>query len=174
MDTIIEPTLSMLSRTPGLLRGLVEGLPQELLRESETPQSCSAMDVAAHLLHSDLVNWGPRLNTLMAHGSARPFEVFDRFGHFELSRGKAVEQLLAEFDRARDANLDSLRSLHLSREDLDRKGLHPEFGEVTLAQLLASWVVHDLNHLRQIIEVLARQRTGQVGPWRAFLAILDG
>ncbi len=169
----IGPTLAILERTPAVLHALLDGWPETELHHSHDSEAWTVVDVVAHLLHSELVNWWPRLQILMAHGPGRPFDLFDRFGHYELSRGKQSGELLAEFDQARQASLEKILGLNLSYEDLQREGRHPEFGAVTLAQLLSSWVVHDLNHLRQIFETLARQRTDLVGPWRAFLAILD-
>lgn len=162
----------MLARTPRVLDTLLAGLPPEWLHRDDGPGTWSAYDIVGHLLHGEETDWLPRTRTILEHGAARPFEAFDR----EAMLGREPESaaaLLARFQAARLAGLDELSSLELTAGDMDRRGLHPDLGEVTLGQLLATWVAHDLAHLGQVGEVLARHYRDDVGPWRAYLPALD-
>lgn len=163
---------SMLARTPKTLDTLLAGLPPEALHRNDGPGTWSAYDIVGHLLHGETTNWLPRARMIMQHGTGRPFEPFDR----EAMLGRDPEPaavLLARFQAARLASLEELSSLDLTAGDMNRRGLHPDMGEVTLGQLLATWVAHDLTHVAQVGEVLARAYREDVGPWRAYLPALD-
>lgn len=131
----------------------------------------TAKDVVGHLISAELSNWIPRIETLLEHGTRRPFGAFDRFAHVERDAGATLPELVARFAELRAGNLARLREL-VSEADLDRPGLHPEFGEVRLSQLLAAWTVHDLDHAQQVFSALAASQDVAVGPWKAFLGIL--
>jgi hypothetical protein len=73
----------------------------------------------------------------------------------------------------RQANIDALRSWNLTEHHFALTGEHPELGTVTLRQLLATWVAHDLGHLAQTSRVMAKRYRDAVGPWRQYLPILD-
>lgn len=168
----MEQSVPVLERTPATLRALLAGLPAEWLQANEGPGTWSPYDVVGHLLHGERANWIPRVEHLLAHGAAQPFPPFDREAMFEASQGQSLADLLDEFAAARTASLARLDALALAAADLERRGRHPQFGEVTLGQLLATWVVHDLTHLSQIVRVLAHQHADAVGPWRAYLSVL--
>ncbi|MCI0686562.1 MAG: DinB family protein [Sporichthyaceae bacterium] len=163
---------AMLARTPKTLETLLTGLPPEWVHRNDGPGTWSAYEILGHLLHGEATNWLPRARMILEHGADRPFEPFDRLAMLTWERGP-VDALLTRFTEARRASLDELSSHDLSASDLDRRGRHPEFGEVTLGQMLATWVVHDLTHLAQVGEVLARRYRDDVGPWRAYLPALD-
>lgn len=169
----LELALSVLQRTAGALRVLLRDLPQELERGNEGGDSWSPYDILGHLIHGERTDWIPRMRMIIEHGASRPFEPFDRFAQFEESRGKSVEDLLEEFEDLRSENLALLEGFGLQEEDLDRTGLHPELGVVSLGELLSTWAVHDLGHIAQMARVMARQLEDRVGPWRAYLPILS-
>lgn len=118
-------------------------------------------------------DWVPRARIILEHGDSRPFVPFDRFAQFEKSKGQSLDDLLSEFAQARNQNLEVLRAMGFTRDQLELRGMHPELGPVTLGQLLATWVVYDLNHVAQIAEVMAKAYDSAVGPWKAYLPILD-
>jgi hypothetical protein len=163
---------AMLARTPATLDALLTGLPTEWLHRNDGPGTWSAYDIVGHLTHADVTDHLPRTRMILEFGSDRPFEPFDREGMLREER-VPVETLLARFRSARIAGLAELGSLGLTDADLDRHGRHPEFGEVTLGQLFATWVAHDLTHVGQVGEVLARHYRDEVGPWRTYLPALD-
>lgn len=163
---------AMLARTPRVLRALMAGLPVEWLHRTDGPGTWSAYDIAGHLLNGDYDNWLPRLTMIVEHGTGRTFVPFDRVAMLGWER-EPVEALLGRFEEARKGSLEGLRGLGLSNDDLGRRGAHPEFGEVTAEQVLSTWVAHDLTHLAQIGEVLARRYREDVGPYRAYLPALD-
>jgi uncharacterized damage-inducible protein DinB len=173
MDFQYEQAVEMLRRTPATLAALLRGLPEAWITGAEGPDTWSAYDVVGHLLYADETNWMERARTIREQGGQRPFGPFNRAAMFERSQGRSLDELLAAFAQTRAANLAALDAWHLTPEDLSRTGTHPTLGTVTLSQLLASWVVHDLNHMGQIVEVMARQYGEAVGPWSAFLAILQ-
>jgi len=171
---VIEEAVAILSRTPSTLDALVRGLPDGWVAANEGGDTWSAFDVIGHLIHGERTDWMPRARIILEDGDTRPFEKFDRLAQFAESEGRTLPSLLDEFARLRDANLRDLASLPLTEADLDRRGRHPELGVVTLRQLLATWVAHDLDHVMQVSRVLARQYSDEVGPWRAYLRIISG
>jgi hypothetical protein len=172
MDFDLDEGMAVLARTPATLRALFEGLPRGWVEGNEGPETWSAFDVLGHLIHGERTDWIARTRILLEHGTEKPFDPFDRFAHFEASKGKSIDDLLEEFAGLRERNLETLRDMNLSAEDLDKEGMHPELGAVTLRELLATWVTHDLGHLAQISRAMAKQYGDQVGPWGAYLPIL--
>jgi hypothetical protein len=173
MQFELPKAVPVLERTPRVLRELLEGLPEEWTAATEGPETWSPFDVVGHLIHGERTDWLPRAEIILRDGESRAFPVFDRFAMFEASRGRTLAQLLDTFDELRRANLDRLRELDLSPDDLRRTGRHPELGTVTLAQHLATWVAHDLSHIGQIVRVMGRAYTEAVGPWRVYLPMLE-
>lgn len=172
MDFEYEQAVEVLRRTPASLAALLRGLPAAWITSAEGADTWSAYDVVGHLLHGEETDWIPRARIILEQGEGRPFDAFDRTAMFEQYKGFSLDQLLAAFERARAQNLATLDEWRITPEQLARTGTHPALGAVTLSQLLAAWVVHDLNHIGQIVEVLAHQYAGAVGPWREYLAIL--
>ena len=173
MDFALEDAIPVLRRTPAVLRAMLWDLPEPWIRGTEGPETWSPFDVVGHLIHGERTDWITRTEILLEHGETRAFTPFDRFAQFEASRGKSLPELLNTFAELRAANLARLESLGLVPEDLDRRGRHPELGLCTLGELLATWVAHDLSHIAQIARVMGKQYTAAVGPWRAYLPMLE-
>jgi hypothetical protein len=169
---VMEEGVAILSRTPATLDALLRGLPEAWVAAHEGGQTWSPFEVVGHLINADRTNWIPRARIILEHGESRGFDSFDRLAQFAQSAGKTLPDLVDEFAAVRQQSLRELASLHLTNTDLDRRGRHPDLGVVTLRQLLATWVVHDLDHLVQISRVLARQYADEVGPWRAYLRVV--
>jgi uncharacterized damage-inducible protein DinB len=163
---------ALLERTPRVVGALLAGLPDAWLSEPDVPGGWTARDVLGHLISAELDDWIPRAEIILREGTDRPFEPFDRFAHVERDRDVPLDALLERFARLREQNLLRLRALVQDEADLDRQGLHPELGGVTLRQLLATWAVHDLDHVAQVYASLAASHDADVGPWRAYLGIL--
>ena len=170
----LEEAIPILERTPRTLDAMLRGLPDAWLRCNEGEDTFSPFDVVGHLIHGEKTDWMPRARMILETGDARPFEPFDRFAQNEASRGKTLDELLDEFSRLRAANIAALKALELAPSDLERRGKHPKLGSVTMRQLLATWVTHDLDHVIQIARVIGRQYTDEVGPWTAHLRIISG
>jgi DinB superfamily len=164
--------LDVLERTPATFRALLDGLPEAWTAPNEGPDTFSAFDNLGHLIHGERTDWIPRARIILAQGPNRRFEPYDRFAQYHESRGKSVAELLTEFARLRAENLTALRGWQLSDAELALEGEHPELGTVTLRQLLATWVAHDLGHVAQTARVMAKQYREAVGPWRAYLPVL--
>ncbi len=156
-----------------MLRALLADLPAPWVSATEGEETWSAFDVVGHLIHGERVDWIPRAELILSRDEAATFVPFDRFAQFEASRGLTLAELLDTFAELRSANLVRLRQLAPMPADLGRRGRHPEFGLVTLGQHLATWVAHDLSHVGQIVRVMARRYTSAVGPWRAYLPLLE-
>jgi hypothetical protein len=171
---VMEEAVAVLSRTPATLDALLRGLPDGWIQAHEGGESWSPYDVVGHLIHGEEADWIPRVRIIMEHGEARPFEKFNRLAQFEASAQRSLAELLDEFAVLRRASLRDLGSLEIKDADLDRTGTHPAFGRVTLRQLLATWVAHDLDHVIQIARVIGQQYSDEVGPWRAYLRIISG
>ena len=172
MQFAIDDALTMLGRTPELLRVWLADLPDAWLDADEGPDTFSPREVIGHLVHGEHTDWIPRMERILEHGETKPFDPYDRFAQRRLYGDWPASRLLAEFASRRAANLDTVRKVRLESTQLEKRGRHPELGTVTLSQLLSTWVVHDLNHVGQIARVLARQYADEVGPWRAYLPIL--
>jgi len=168
----LDSALGILNRTPKTLDALLRDLPDDWARVTEGPDTWSPYVVVGHLIHGEEADWLPRARVILDHGATRPFPPFDRLAQFEASRGKSLNQLLDEFAAKRARSLAELAELKLTPDMWAREGRHPEFGAVTLAQLLSTWVVHDLDHVVQISRVIAKAYTDAVGPWRAYLRVL--
>lgn len=170
----MEDAAAILARTPATLDALLRGLPEDWIAAHEGGETWSPCDVVGHLIHGERTDWVPRARMILEHGEARAFDTFDRFAQFEASVGRTLPSLLDEFAALRQTSLRELGAMRLTPTDLDRRGRHPQLGVVTLRQLLATWVAHDLDHVVQISRVLARQYSDEVGPWRAYLRIISG
>ncbi len=172
----VADATAVLARTPASLDALLRGLPQSWVYCNEGKDTWSAFDIMGHLIVGERTDWMPRARIILEHGlekgEARAFDPFDRFAQEKESQGKSLEQLLDEFALLRGENLAALEALNLQPEDLTRRGRHPALGAVTLSQLLATWVVHDLTHLHQLSRVMAHQYRDAVGPWSAYLGVL--
>ena len=173
MELELEHAIEILKRTPTTLNSLLRDLPEPWLINNEGPETWSPYDVIGHLIHGDETDWIPRAKIILEHGETRAFAKFDRVAMFEASKGKSITELLDTFAELRAEKLRELKSMNLTADLLDKRGRHPELGEVTLRQLLSTWVVHDLGHIRQVVRVMSKQYRDAVGPWRAYLSILE-
>lgn len=169
----LSDALAVLERTPGTFRALLSGLPAAWIVANEGPDTFSPFDNVGHLIQGERTDWIPRARIILAKAEDRRFTPFDRFAHLRESKGKSIDDLLDEFAQLRAENLDTLRGWNLSDREFALEGEHPELGTVTLRQLLATWVAHDLGHVAQTTRVLAKQYRDAVGPWRAYLPVLD-
>lgn len=172
MEFDLEKSIAVLQRTPHVLRSMLSGLPGDWIHSNYGPDTFSPYDVVGHLIHGDEGDWMERARIILRHGPTRTFDGFDRYAQFEASGGRPLAELLDEFAQLRARNLEALRALGISPTDLAKTGKHPTLGEVTLSQLLATWVAHDLNHIAQIAKCMATQYESAVGPWRSFLGVL--
>ena len=168
----LAQAIQVLSATPAALRALLGNLGEEWTRGAGNTDQWEAFDIVGHLIHGEETDWIPRARIILDHGDSRDFEPFDRLAQFDRSKGKTLGQLLDEFETARRNSLAVLSSWDLRQSELELTGSHPELGEVTLSQLLATWVVHDLTHIRQIATAMARRYDSEVGPWKEYLSIL--
>jgi uncharacterized damage-inducible protein DinB len=172
MDFSLELGKSVLGRTPGVLRAMLAGLSDDWTIADEGADTWSPYQVVGHLTHIEECDWIDRTRVMLEHGTERVFEPVDREAGFTRFKDWSLSDLLDRFAAIRASNLETLETL-VEIPDLGRRGVHPTFGEVTISQLLATWVVHDLNHTGQIVKTMAKQYTDAVGPWRAFLPIVD-
>ncbi len=169
----INQAVEILSQTPYSLKRMLDDLSPEWTIGSSDRDNWSPYAVIGHLIHGEKTDWIPRAEIILSGGDNKTFEPFDRLAQFERSKGRPLGDLLTEFAHLRNANVEKLFRWELSPEQLELKGVHPELGEVTLGELLATWVVHDLNHIRQIVNWMAMRYTDNVGAWKAYLSILN-
>jgi len=166
-------SMALLERTPPALDALTRGLSEAWTMRNEGGDTFTVFDVLGHLIHGERADWTARARMILEHGESKTFERFDRFAHKRECEGKTLEQLLDEFARLRKQNLAEVRSWKLGAGELAKRGTHPGFGPVTLSQLLATWATHDLTHLHQISRIMAHQYRELVGPWSAYLGVLQ-
>ena len=171
MKFSIDKALKILQQTPDTLISFLENVSDEWIYANEGKDTWSAFDIVGHLIHGEKTDWIPRLHIILNEDN-KSFEPFDRFAQFENSKGKTMIELLKEFQNLRAQNIVHLNILKLTNEQLELTGIHPEFGQVTIKELLATWVTHDLGHIAQIARVLAKQYKTEFGPWEAYISIL--
>lgn len=177
MRFLLSEAVPMLERTPRVVRSMLQFLPESWTHRnygsnSDGSATWAAHEIVAHLIFADQTDWLPRAKHILKFGDARPFEPFDRHGHRSLMNGKPLHRLLDEFEQTRRESLAGLHALRLTDADLDRAGMHPALGAATMRNLLAMWVVHDLNHIAQMCKAMAYQYKSEVGPWEAYASIL--
>lgn len=172
MEFEIQKSIEILERTPKTISAMLDGLSNEWTTTNEGGDTWSAFDIVGHLIHGEKSDWITRLEIILSSREHKKFEPFDRFAQFQDSKGKKMNELLIEFRQLRNRNLERLKSKNIASGDLTKTALHPALGEVSLSQLLSSWVVHDLNHLAQISRVMAKQYKDEVGPWVEYLRVL--
>lgn len=168
----LDHATDILSRTPAALKSMLGDLPAEWVSGNEGDQTWSPFDVLGHLIHGERTDWIPRAKVILQSGESMAFEPFDRFAQFEEGKGKSLGELLSTFAELRADNIRALNELNIMAEDLAKRGRHPELGVVTLEELLATWVVHDLDHIVQITRTMAKQYKETVGSWVAYLSVL--
>jgi len=173
MEQKLEHTIALLARTPATLDALLRDLPEAWTLSNEGGSTWSPCVVVAHLIQGEHQDWLPRARMILDSGETRELVPFEREGHVRYGQGKTLAQLLDEFALLRRDNLDELRELNLTTEDMKRRGRHPSFGSVTLSELLATWAAHDLTHLHQISRIMAYQYREAVGPWTRFLGVMQ-
>ncbi|MBL9119010.1 MAG: DinB family protein [Phycisphaerae bacterium] len=173
MTILLDEVIELLRTTPSVLDAMLRRAPERFVLGSYGPNTFSPFDVVGHLITGERTDWIVRLRLILERGTSEPFPKYDRYAQFESSAGRTLDDLLDEFARLRAANLAVLLAANISIDDLTRRGLHPALGEVTLENLLATWVAHDLNHIAQIARAMAWQYETEVGPWRKYLGILN-
>lgn len=172
MTYSLEKSYEILERTPSVLKSLLSGLSDDWIMNNEGPDTFSPYDVVGHLINGEKTDWRLRTDMILEYGDLKTFVRFDRFAQYESSKGKTLSQLLDEFEKLRKENMQWFRSQKISETDLDKKGMHPVLGHVTLRNLLATWVIHDLTHIAQVSRVMAKQYKGEMGPWIEFFRIM--
>lgn len=173
MNFRFEEAIQVLARTPASLETFLGGLPDGWVHCNEGEETWNAEEVVAHLIEGEISNWIPRIETILQEGESKSFPPFDRFAHLGTTADTSLEEKLAAFKEIRLANIEKLKELVDPDNDLDLRGTHPEFGSVTLCELLSTWVVHDLTHISQITRVMAERYREDVGPWEQYLSILN-
>lgn len=169
----VSKSIQILQRTPVVLESLLIGISDEWIHQNEGQNTWSPYQVVGHLIHGEKTDWIPRAKIILSNSSDKTFTPFDRFAQLNDTRNLSISELLDEFKTLRKQNLDELLSLSVDDQTtLSETGIHPEFGEVTLRELLSTWTVHDLGHIAQIARVMAKQYKSEVGPWIEYIRIL--
>ncbi|WP_350287358.1 DinB family protein [uncultured Croceitalea sp.] len=168
----LNQSIAILERTPAVLKAYLSGLSEDWLKNNEGDGTWSPYDIVGHLIFGEKTDWMVRVKTILGASEDKKFKPFDRFGQFREDQHVPILKILEEFEALRSANITELKSFTITADTLRLEGIHPEFGRVTLAQLIATWAVHDLGHIAQISRVMAKQYQHEVGPWVAYLGIL--
>ncbi|RNC85100.1 MAG: DinB family protein [Winogradskyella sp.] len=172
MNFELDKSIEILKRTPQVIDTLLTGLSEEWYRNNEGKTTWSPYDVVGHLIFGEKTDWIVRIKIILDESENKRFEPFDRFAQLNEDQNKPIDTLIKEFKILREKNLEELASLKITSKDFNRVGIHPEFGPVTLQQLISTWAVHDLGHIAQISRVMAKQYSKEVGPWINYLGVL--
>ena len=168
----LEEAISILAKTPEVLSSQLTGFSEGWLENNEGGSSWNPKQVLGHLVFGEETDWLPRTKLILEYGTKKEFTPFDRFAQDRLFVNKSIKDLLSLFSEKRKQNLEELKRLNITNTDLQKKGRHPEFGDITLQQMLSAWVVHDLGHIAQINRVLAKNFKEEIGPWKKYLTIV--
>jgi hypothetical protein len=174
MEFKLQEAIEILSRTPAVVEAMLTGLPRQWVMNNEGGETWSPYDIIGHYIEGEKNDWITRMQVIISDSEKKEFRPFNRFAQFEDSKGKTLDELLAQFKQLRKENLLKLQKANITGEDLDKTGIHPHFGPVTLRQLLSTWVVHDLAHINQMSRVMARQYTEAIGPWTEYFSVITG
>ena len=169
----LNKSIEILERTPYVLTTLLQGLSNEWLFNNEGGSTWSPYDITGHYIEGEKTDWIPRMRIILSNDDDKRFVPFNRFAQLNNDKNKPINVLLKEFTERRKNNIIELKNANIDEEKLNKKGIHPEFGEVTLRQLLAAWVAHDLNHISQISRVMAKQYKEEIGPWTKYISIVN-
>ena len=172
IEVDLPTVISIISRTPDVIKALVSDLDEAWLHARESEDTWSPHEIVAHLIFGEQTDWIPRMQIILGDKEDKAFTPFDRNGHFSIATGRSIESLLYQFEKLRRENIDILNASDITIDDLRKTGIHPAFGQVTLGQLLSSWVVHDMTHIYQISRIIAKQYEVEVGPWKEYMGIL--
>ena len=172
MEFELSKTIEILERTPQVLKSMLMGLSEDWTTNNEGVNTWSPYDIVGHLILGEQTDWVIRTQIILGKKENRNFEPFDMTSHVENSKAETLDELLIQFEQLRINNIATLKSLNISDNDLNLEGVHPEFGNVNLSDLLATWTVHDLGHIAQVARVMSKQYQQEVGPWKAYLGIL--
>jgi hypothetical protein len=172
MEFNLNKSIEILSRTPFVLKSLLENLSEDWTKNNEGGDSWSPYDIIGHFIHGEKTDWIARAKIILNDGGNKNFEPYDRFAQFKESKGKSLHELLNEFSTLREENIKTLKSFNIDDEKLGLEGIHPKFGNVTLKQLLSTWVIHDLTHIAQISRVMAKQYKEEMGPWVEYFRLI--
>ncbi|WP_116188608.1 DinB family protein [Paenibacillus taihuensis] len=172
MNFNLIEAIGLLERMPKSLEQLLSGLSDGWLESREGEGTWNAVEVVDHLIEAERSNWIPRISFLLQEGASKPFPPFDRFSHLKNEPDRSIDSKLQTFRQVRSYNIDRLKELLHTDTNFNQTGLHPEFGEVKLSELISTWVVHDLTHTAQIVRVMAERYRSDVGPWVQYLGIL--
>ncbi|QNL20489.1 DinB family protein [Hyphobacterium sp. CCMP332] len=173
MEFSLKKSIEILQNTPQTLKSYLSGLSEDWIRNNEGPDTWSPYDILGHLIHGEKTDWMDRVKIILKDSGNKKFTPFDRFAQFKENQNRTLSELLSEFKHLRENNIKELKSLNITEFQLKIKGIHPDFGSVTLAELIATWVAHDLGHIAQISRVMAKQYKNEVGPWVKYLRILN-
>ena len=171
MSDFLAETTDLLRRTPDVLRSLLVGIEDSWIDTPDREGGWTPKDVVGHLVTAELDNYLSRAKHILEHGVNAPFEPFDRFAMLERDKAATLDELVERFADLRARNVAELAEL-IGDADLDRRGVHPALGEVTMRELLATWTVHDLDHIGQIFAAMAGSHDVEVGDWKRYLGIL--
>jgi hypothetical protein len=174
MEFKLQEAIAILSRTPAVVETLLTGLPGEWVMNNEGGETWSPYDIIGHYIEGEKNDWITRMQIILDGGEEKHFKPFNRFAQLEDSKGKTLTELLDQFKQLRKQNISTLQSANITENDLDKTGIHPHFGPVTLRQLLSTWVVHDLAHINQVSRVMAKQYTEAIGPWTEYFSVITG
>ena len=172
MEFDLTKSSQVLERTPAVLENLLQDISDDWTMHNEGEETWSPYDIIGHLIHGEQTDWIVRAEIIL-YNDDKKFIPFDRFAQFKESEGKDLQQLLKEFQELRKSNIEKLKSFNLTDDDLNKTGIHPELGEITLRQLLSTWTIHDLTHISQITRVMAKQYKEAVGPWTKYFRVLQ-
>ena len=172
MEFRLNQSFEILEKTPIVIESYLSGLSRDWIKNNEGKGTWSPYDILGHLIFGEKTDWMIRVKTILGDSDNKLFEPFDRFAQLKEDQNRSIETMIQQFKVLRKKNLDDLRSLNITEKDLSLVGTHPELGEVSLQQLLATWTVHDLGHIGQISRVMAKQYSSEVGPWTEYLSVL--
>jgi uncharacterized damage-inducible protein DinB len=166
-------SLEVLQNTPGVIASLTNNLSEEWLTMNEGYGTWTVKEVVSHLIVCEQTNWLVRAKIILSNQNVKEFSPIDMTTHFEVAQNNSVESLVRQFKQLREDGLRDILSLDLQESDFLKTANHSLLGEVSLKQLVSTWVAHDLTHISQITRIIAKQYKDELGPFIEFMKRLD-
>jgi hypothetical protein len=145
----MNETLESLRSFAARLAAATAGIAEADLRRLERDGGWSVLDVVSHLGDLELV-YAVRMRDLLAGSGERTLQPLaqDEWVQHVHRREEPLAELLEEFRFHRRMNLALIE--RLSPAELDRTGVHPQYGALSIRDVAGRLLRHDAKHLGQI------------------------
>jgi|SRR4051812_28223174 hypothetical protein len=148
--------VAVLAGTPNALRAKLHSVSETVLRARPTPTRWSILEQVVHLSDVEIAV-GFRVRLILGSEDGVHIQPFDQDNWLAALKynTRPLDQTLNAFEAARQNNVALYRSL--TEAQWNKYGLHAERGKESVSDVVKLAAGHDLNHIRQIDEILSHE-----------------